>query len=145
MQAGIVSKKLSFRDVFTSRELLFLCLIFWVLIQREKLIHSARCSTLTTLDQESTGQAPKAELKLTKPTEYPNIKSTNIVLYVVGFGTLLTAMAASAVNLALPSLSEDLGIAIDLASWILLSFLLCSAVRQCLLDKSVRWSVHVVY
>ena len=49
MQAGIVSKKLSFRDIFTSREVLFLCLIFWVLIQRKKLIHSARCSRLTTV------------------------------------------------------------------------------------------------
>ena len=49
MQAGIISRKLSFRDIFTSRGLLFLCLIFWVLIQRKKLIHSARCSRLTTV------------------------------------------------------------------------------------------------
>ena len=47
MQAGIVSKKLSFRDVFTSREVLFLCLLFLVLIQREKLI---RCSQSVILD-----------------------------------------------------------------------------------------------
>lgn len=37
MQAGIVSKKLNFRDIFTSREVLFLCLLVWCLIQREML------------------------------------------------------------------------------------------------------------
>ncbi|MDP8221817.1 MAG: hypothetical protein P9L99_00535, partial [Candidatus Lernaella stagnicola] len=35
MQAGIVSQRLSFRDVFTCRELLFLCLLIWMLIQRQ--------------------------------------------------------------------------------------------------------------
>ena len=35
MQAGIVSRKLTFRDIFTSREVLFLCLIILALIQRE--------------------------------------------------------------------------------------------------------------
>ena len=49
IQAGIVSARLSFRDIFTSRELLFLCLIIWVLIQREKLTRRAECSTLTTV------------------------------------------------------------------------------------------------
>ena len=37
MQAGIVAKKLTFRDIFTCPELLFLCLLVWCLIQREML------------------------------------------------------------------------------------------------------------
>jgi len=53
--AGIVSKKLSFRDIFTSRELLFLCLIIWALIQREierkKWTGREDWSRLTTLNQ----------------------------------------------------------------------------------------------
>ena len=36
MQAGLASKRLSFRDVFTSRVVLFLCLIFLVVTQRGK-------------------------------------------------------------------------------------------------------------
>ncbi len=55
MQAGIVSKKLSFRDIFTSSEVLFLCLIIWMLIRREiqrkKLTGRMGWSTLTTLNQ----------------------------------------------------------------------------------------------
>ena len=35
MQAGIVSRKLTFRDIFTSREVLFLCLIIVTMIQRD--------------------------------------------------------------------------------------------------------------
>jgi len=50
MQAGIVSYKLTFRDIFTSRELLFLCLIIWMLIQREKLISRTIGDKATTLD-----------------------------------------------------------------------------------------------
>lgn len=57
MQAGIVSKRLSFRDIFTSPpcswrtspELLFLCLLVWSLIQREMLTRRAGWSTLTTV------------------------------------------------------------------------------------------------
>lgn len=37
MQAGIVAKKLTFRDIFTRRELLFLCLLVWLLVLQEKL------------------------------------------------------------------------------------------------------------
>ena len=50
MQAGIVSKKLSFRYIFTSREVLFLYLLIWLLIQREKLIRKGESCTLTTVD-----------------------------------------------------------------------------------------------
>jgi len=49
MQAGIVSKKLSFRDVFTCRELFFLCLLIWLLIRRQQLTRRAAWVTLTTL------------------------------------------------------------------------------------------------
>ena len=41
MEAGIVSQRLSFRDVLTCRELLFLCLLIRMLIQREKLARNA--------------------------------------------------------------------------------------------------------
>ena len=51
MQAGIVARKLSFRDIFTSRELLFLCLIIWALILQKKLTNRIGWSALTTLDQ----------------------------------------------------------------------------------------------
>jgi len=50
MQAGIVARKLSFRDIFTSREVLFLCLIIWALILQKKLIRRSEWGTLTTLD-----------------------------------------------------------------------------------------------
>ncbi len=54
MQAGIVAKKLTFRDIFTSREVLFLCLIIWILIQREiqrkKWTGGEDWSRLTTLE-----------------------------------------------------------------------------------------------
>ncbi|MFC2173791.1 hypothetical protein ACFLU6_14360 [Acidobacteriota bacterium] len=41
MQAGIASCKLTFRDIFTSREDLFLCLLIWMLIQHQKVIRRA--------------------------------------------------------------------------------------------------------
>ena len=47
-----------------------------------------------------------------------------LVLFVVGTGTLLSAMAGSAITLALPSIGSDLGIPIDQASWVIMSFLL---------------------
>ena len=51
MQAGIVSKKVSFRDIFTWQELLFLCLLIWLLSQRQQLTDEERWSRLTTLGQ----------------------------------------------------------------------------------------------
>ncbi len=50
IQAGIVSKKLSFRDIFTWQELLFLCLLLWLLIQQEKLTRKGESDMLTTLE-----------------------------------------------------------------------------------------------
>jgi EmrB/QacA subfamily drug resistance transporter len=47
---------------------------------------------------------------------------------VVGLGTLLTALAGSSVNLALPSLGRDLGISMDAAGWVIQSLLLASTV-----------------
>ncbi|MHA1568294.1 MAG: MFS transporter [Alphaproteobacteria bacterium] len=46
----------------------------------------------------------------------------------MGIGTLLSAMAGSAVNLALPAISQDLGITLDLTSWIVLTYLLAVTV-----------------
>ena len=47
-----------------------------------------------------------------------------LVMLVVGVGTLLSAMAGSMLNLALPSIGHELGISVDLGGWILLSYLL---------------------
>jgi len=47
-----------------------------------------------------------------------------LVLTVVGVGTLLSAMAGSMVNLALPDLGRDLGISIEESRWVVQSFLL---------------------
>ena len=49
IQVGIVSKRLSFRDIFTSRELLFLCLIILVMVCREKLTRRVGWNMLTTV------------------------------------------------------------------------------------------------
>ena len=57
MQAGIVSKKLSFRDIFTYQGLLFLCLILLALILREKLTRRAGCSTLTRISHQPSAAA----------------------------------------------------------------------------------------
>jgi len=51
-----------------------------------------------------------------------------VVLAVVAVGTLLSAMAGSMVNLALPSLGRDLGISIETSRWVVQAFLLTVAV-----------------
>jgi MFS family permease len=50
-----------------------------------------------------------------------------VILVVVAVGTLLSAMAGSMVNLALPSLGRDLGISIESSRWVVQSFLLTVA------------------
>lgn len=52
----------------------------------------------------------------------------NLVLLVVGLGTLLGAMAGSMVNLALPSIGRDLGVSIESSRWVVQAFLLVNAV-----------------
>ena len=47
-----------------------------------------------------------------------------LVMLVVGTGTLLTAMASSTTNLALPAIGAELGLSIASVSWIALAFLL---------------------
>jgi EmrB/QacA subfamily drug resistance transporter len=47
-----------------------------------------------------------------------------LVLTVVGVGTLLSAMAGSMVNLALPTIGRDLSISIEDSRWVVQSFLL---------------------
>ena len=58
----------------------------------------------------------------------PPVGRPNLVLLVVGLGTLLGAMAGSAGNIALPDLASDLGLSVDLAGWTVSSFLLASTV-----------------
>ena len=48
-ETGITSRKLTFRDIFTSREILFLYLMVLALIQREKLTRRVGWVTLTTV------------------------------------------------------------------------------------------------
>jgi len=50
----------------------------------------------------------------------------NLVLFNVGLGTLLTAMAGSSISLALPSIQSEFGLDTGAASWVMLSFLLCT-------------------
>ncbi|MFH1808073.1 MAG: MFS transporter [Pseudomonadota bacterium] len=47
-----------------------------------------------------------------------------LVLVVIGIGTLLSAMAGSAVSLALPSIGHELQISLDRSSWVMQGFLL---------------------
>ncbi len=49
MQAGIVSKKLSFRDIFISRKVIYWCLIIWMLFHRQKLTGREGWSRLATV------------------------------------------------------------------------------------------------
>jgi EmrB/QacA subfamily drug resistance transporter len=50
------------------------------------------------------------------------------VMLVVGVGTLLTAMAGSTVNLALPDLGRDLNLSIESSRWVVQAFLLGTGV-----------------
>jgi len=52
----------------------------------------------------------------------------NLVLLVVGLGTLLGAMAGSMVNLALPSIGRDLNVSIESSRWVVQAFLIVTAV-----------------
>jgi EmrB/QacA subfamily drug resistance transporter len=49
-------------------------------------------------------------------------------MLVVGLGTMLTAASASTVNLALPDLSRELHVSVELAGWVISSFLLATTV-----------------
>ena len=46
-----------------------------------------------------------------------------LVLFVVGLGTLLSALSSSSTNLALPDIGRDFGVALDASRWVVLSFL----------------------
>lgn len=50
-----------------------------------------------------------------------------MILLVVAVGTMLSAMAGSMVNLALPSLGRDLGVSIESSRWVVQSFLMTVA------------------
>lgn len=52
----------------------------------------------------------------------------NLVLVVVGLGTLLGAMSGSMVNLALPSMGRDFGLSIETSRWVIQGFLVVLAV-----------------
>jgi len=68
------------------------------------------------------------------------------VLAVVGVCTLLSAMSASTVSLALPKISQELHITIGSASWIMLSYLLPVTVLLMLAGRaSDVWGHRTVY
>ncbi len=50
--------------------------------------------------------------------------SATPILFTVGVGTMLSAMAGSTVTLALPAIANEMNIAIGQVSWVMLSFLL---------------------
>lgn len=58
----------------------------------------------------------------------PQNGSASPVLVVIGLGTLMSALSGSRINLVLPNLSADLGMSIDLAGWIVTSYLLAVTV-----------------
>ncbi len=61
------------------------------------------------------------------PAPSPDVRP-NAVLLVVGIGTLLSALAGSAVTLILPTISKEMNISLDQASWIMISFMLAVTV-----------------
>ena len=61
---------------------------------------------------------------------------SNAVLLAVGIGTLLSAMAGSAVTLILPEIGKVMGVPLDKASWIMIGFML--AVTVLLLVAGMR-------
>ncbi len=67
-------------------------------------------------DGDRASEAPAAE------------RHPRLVLWVVGLGTLLTTLFASAINLALPFISAEFGQPIDRAGWVLSAFLLAVTV-----------------
>jgi EmrB/QacA subfamily drug resistance transporter len=52
----------------------------------------------------------------------------NLVLVVVGFGTLLSTLAGSSINLALPIIGRELVVGVQLSRWVVLAFMLSAAV-----------------
>lgn len=71
--------------------------------------------------------APPPEPPSASPSASGAQPGNRAVLAVVGLGTLLSAMAGSTVNLALPSLGQEMGISIEQSRWVLQSFLLTVA------------------
>lgn len=67
-------------------------------------------------------QAPQLE-----PGEAPS-RAKWLVALVVGIGTLLSALAGSAVALALPEIGRELGVSIGSASWVMEAYLLAVTV-----------------
>jgi EmrB/QacA subfamily drug resistance transporter len=52
----------------------------------------------------------------------------NLVLVVVGLGTLLSTLAGSSINLALPVIGRELVVGVQLSRWVVLAFMLSAAV-----------------
>lgn len=67
---------------------------------------------------DASGRGPEIE-KQTHPA---------VILAVIGVGTFLSAMANSTVSLALPSISAELHVQLSSVSWIMMSYLLTTAV-----------------
>lgn len=69
-----------------------------------------------------------------------------LVLCVVGVGTLLNTLAASSVNLALPVIGREMEIAVQLARWIMLSFMLAVTVLLLVAGRlSDLWTHRTMY
>lgn len=69
-----------------------------------------------------------AEAETQTPAETERPAHPKLVLTVVGVGTLLSAMAGSAVSLTLPDIGRDFDIMLGQTSWVVLSYLLAITV-----------------
>jgi EmrB/QacA subfamily drug resistance transporter len=69
-----------------------------------------------------------------------------MILLVVGVGTLLNTLAASSVNLALPIVSREMEITVQLARWIMLSYMLAVTVLLLMAGRlSDLWTHRTMY
>ena len=69
-----------------------------------------------------------------------------LVLAVVGAGTLLSTLAGSSINLALPVIGREMGITVELSRWIVLAFMLMVAMLLLAAGKaSDLWGHRAMY
>jgi len=70
----------------------------------------------------------------------------NVVLAVVGVGTLLNTLAGSSINLALPVIGREMAIGVDLSRWVVLAFMLMGAVLLLTAGRaSDLWGHRTIY
>ena len=80
------------------------------------------------------------------PAQEDRAPHSNLVLVVVGIGTLLSTLAGSSVNLALPVIGQELGIAVELLRWVVLAYMVVVVVLLLGAGRaSDLWGHRVIY